>query len=77
MSDAPAAEQNYPTAAEGLVAARNCCDKANVELCALISPPFDEAQAEDFPEKLNAADRQCLAAALRAVRAAREALTYV
>ena len=40
----------------------------NTELCALISPPFDDAPWWDWPEKLNSADRLCLSNALLLVR---------
>jgi hypothetical protein len=70
MSDdrSPDLSINWHALAEHLITA---LDEANVELCALIAPPFDAPGRDKFPSKLNEADREALANALAIIRAAR------
>lgn len=57
-----------------LAEARRALEGVNVELCSLISPPFDEATAESFPSAPNIADRDATRAALALTRTALSAL---
>ena len=43
---------------------------ADVNLCALISLPFDNMDPDNWPDEMNIADKRCLTAALECVREA-------
>lgn len=73
-SDAKYIAACSPEVIQALCDAAGALRGVNVELCSMISPPFDEATAESFPAEPNIADRDAMRAALALTRAALTAL---
>lgn len=49
---------------------REALSLADIEMCALLAPPFDDKSWTDWPKTLNDADRECLAKAHSLIREA-------